>query len=708
MDTTFDSDGILTIAMSTGNDEIYFHKILADGKIIVFGAAHNGTDYDFAMAKINTDGSLDTSFGSGADGKAITSFATGNDYGRSGEILADGKILALGVSGGKFALARYTAGGILDTSFSGDGKLSLNESLSVTTTLSSGTHFIPRIKALSNGKILITGNSSNDFKTIRLLSDGSYDTSFDNDGVVIVDNNFDISSILLEKPDGKIITGGNSYVTNVNDARIKQIELDTNGSVISNTAKQVYDSYDDSITGTLKLSDQSIIVVSSAYINYKKTFVIEKFLPDGFPDTDFGTIGHTYIEASDDASKILLLPDNSIVIKSSTNLYKVTPSGILDTTFGTNGILDLLELTNYQANYNDDILLSIDNKILLACDYIQQSNPNNILTGILKFNLNGTLDTTFGTGGIITYGFSNLSNYNEWPNTFFQDANGKIIVAGISYPQSQLYSTKIALSRLNPNGTFDTTFGTNGKITFDHAPSIWSYNIKATAGNDYLVTFHEPSSSDKTTYTLKISNNGSIVTTFGTNGIASDIAGASNYNTVVLPDGKYLKAGVHNGQFSISRYQANGTSDSTFGTNGEINTAIGLSSSIHTIELQADGKLLAIGSSFDGNSRLITLARYTNVTLGVLDFSEHTNALLVYPNPIGNEATFEYTLNNDEKISIEILDLQGKTVRRIITDQYQKAGKQKLDFTLEGVSTGNYILKIASGKGKQSIHIVKK
>ncbi|TGD56957.1 T9SS type A sorting domain-containing protein [Flavobacterium humi] len=706
LDTTFDGDGIATIAMSTGNDEIYSHKIQADGKIVVFGAAHNGTDYDFAMARITTTGSLDTSFGTG--GKTITSFVVGNDYGRSGEILQDGKILLLGVSGGKFALARYLDNGILDTSFSGDGKLTLNENLTVTTTTTNGSsHFIPRLKILSSGKILMAGNSNNDFKTIQLLADGSYDTSFDFDGVVTVNNNTDTSSILLQKPDGKIITGGNSYVSNLSDAKIKQIELDTNGSVLSNTDKNIYTSYDESIGGTLKLSDQSIVVVSSVYINYQKTLVVEKFLPDGFHDMDFGTLGHTYIAASDNVNKILLLSDDSIIVNSGLSLYKITPSGILDAAFGTAGILNVLELTNYQANYIDDMLISNDNKILLACDYIPDGNST-ILTGILKFNLNGTFDTAFGTNGTITYGFSNLNNYNEWPNAFFQDANGKIIVASVTFPQSQSYSSKISFSRLNPDGSFDSTFGTNGKITHDYAPSIWTNTIRSGTDNGYLVSFHEPSTNGLNSSTLKINNDGSIYTLFGNNGVARDITGTYNNNMIVIPNGKYLKAGLHNNQFSISRYNTDGTSDSTFGTNGEINTTIGFASQIYDIELQADGKLLAIGSSFDGNSRLITLARYTNVTLGTLDFSEGKKALLIYPNPIENEANFEYTLANPEKITITILDFQGKAVKNIVSGQYQDAGKQKLLFSTEGLSSGNYIVRIASESGSQSVHILKK
>lgn len=72
LDTTFDTDGILILAIGTANDQAYSHKIQNDGKIVVFGETFNGTNYDFVVARINSDGTLDTSFGS--NGKVTTTF----------------------------------------------------------------------------------------------------------------------------------------------------------------------------------------------------------------------------------------------------------------------------------------------------------------------------------------------------------------------------------------------------------------------------------------------------------------------------------------------------------------------------------------------------------------------------------------------------------------------------------------------------------
>ena len=94
-----------------------------DGKIVVVGTSATGSGGDFALARYNPNGSLDTSFS--GDGKQTTDFGGVGDGATGVALQADGKIVAVGSSrsgGGDFALARYNPNGSLDTSFSGDGK----------------------------------------------------------------------------------------------------------------------------------------------------------------------------------------------------------------------------------------------------------------------------------------------------------------------------------------------------------------------------------------------------------------------------------------------------------------------------------------------------------------------------------------------------------------------------------------------------------
>lgn len=126
LDTTFDTDGKVTTAIGSIDDRIYAIALQPNGKIVVAGFAYTGSSYDFALARYNTDGSLDATFGNG--GKVTTPFGTGSDDAYAIALQPDGKIVAAGVatiagSGFDFALARYNIDGSLDTTFDGDGKV---------------------------------------------------------------------------------------------------------------------------------------------------------------------------------------------------------------------------------------------------------------------------------------------------------------------------------------------------------------------------------------------------------------------------------------------------------------------------------------------------------------------------------------------------------------------------------------------------------
>src|SRR5712691_1227384 len=119
LDTSFDTDGIVTTPFGTSADEARAVAVQSDGKIVVAGRATIGSTFDFALARYNADGSLDTSFGTG--GKVTTAIGTSTDEAYAIALQSDGKIVVGGRatigSNFDFALARYNTDGTLDTSF---------------------------------------------------------------------------------------------------------------------------------------------------------------------------------------------------------------------------------------------------------------------------------------------------------------------------------------------------------------------------------------------------------------------------------------------------------------------------------------------------------------------------------------------------------------------------------------------------------------
>ena len=208
LDTTFDSDGKVTTAIGSGTDRAFSVAIQSDGKIVVAGLSNNGSNDDFALVRYNTDGTLDTNFDS--DGKVTTAIGSGNEQALSVAIQSDGKIVAAGRSSNgsndDFALVRYNTDGTLDTTFDSDGK--------VTTAIGSGTETAYSVAIQSDGKIVAAGfsfnGSNNDVALVRYNTDGTLDTNFDSDGKVTTDigSYNDYARSVAIQSDGKIVVAG--------------------------------------------------------------------------------------------------------------------------------------------------------------------------------------------------------------------------------------------------------------------------------------------------------------------------------------------------------------------------------------------------------------------------------------------------------------------------------------------------------------------
>lgn len=222
LDATFGTGGIASLDFgASGFDEGGAVVVLPDGKIVVAGSADvNGSgDYDFGVARFHSNGTLDTTFGT--NGFTTTDLGTDvNDYPSFIALQPDGKVVVVGYSNpanSDFAVARYTSGGILDTSFSGDGKL---------TTSFSGTDRPGAVKLLADGKILVAGSSGNGNTAAlaRYEEDGDPDPTFDTDGKLTLARLHDLTQVVMDvQPDGKIV------LASINDEDIHILRLSSSG-----------------------------------------------------------------------------------------------------------------------------------------------------------------------------------------------------------------------------------------------------------------------------------------------------------------------------------------------------------------------------------------------------------------------------------------------------------------------------------------------
>jgi len=222
LDPTFGAGGKVTTDFGSGTDDVRALSIQADGKLVVAGSSVNGTTSDFALARYNTDGSLDTTFGTG--GKVTTAIGSKDDNGFALAIQGDGKLVVAGNSNNGstvvFALARYNSNGSLDPTFGTTG--------TVITDINSRPAFATALGVQANGKLVVGGTSfngsNNDFVVVRYNTDGNLDNSFGGAGKVFTDfsSDSDEARALAIQGDGKLIVVGNSTIGNNFDFALAQ------------------------------------------------------------------------------------------------------------------------------------------------------------------------------------------------------------------------------------------------------------------------------------------------------------------------------------------------------------------------------------------------------------------------------------------------------------------------------------------------------
>lgn len=199
-------DGKVMTNFTSGDDFGWTAALQADGKIVVAGGA-GGVGGRFALARYETDGTLDTTFG-GGDGKVVTDFTRGYDYVDDIEIQDDGMMVAAGAadyfrSQGKVALARYDAAGILDPAFSANGKL--------TTNLTSGWDGAFAVALQNDGKIVVAGQGAGFLAVARYQPTGGLDLTFGGgDGKAFTNftSGVDYADEVAIQDDGKIVAAG--------------------------------------------------------------------------------------------------------------------------------------------------------------------------------------------------------------------------------------------------------------------------------------------------------------------------------------------------------------------------------------------------------------------------------------------------------------------------------------------------------------------
>ena len=443
-------------------------------------------------------------------------------------------------------------------------------------------------------------------------------------------------------------------------------------------------------------NDGKIVVAGQSYNGLNYDFGVVRYNYNGSLDTTFGNNGKVITNFGNDlVNSIAIQSDGKIVVAgvnyngSSVNfaLVRYNTNGSLDTTFDIDG--------KVTTNYNGDdchaysLALQSDGKIVLVGDVINGSGYQGFAA--MRYNTDGSLDTTFGTNGKVFTFFGTPGSTRDNANSVAIQNDGKIVVAG----NSLIINTSInrlAALRYNVDGSLDTSFGNAGILTTNFGAfgaegsslAIQQDGKLVIGGNSILTQ-----NGNKIFAVVRFNIDGSLDTTFDSDGQVTTFIGTfmnNLFSTIIQGDGKILVSGYSNSLndnvFTIVRYNTDGSLDTSFDSDGIVNNISDSSAYLgaYALALQNDGKIVAAGIL---NGRF-GVVRYNNPSLATNTFENQSIKISITPNPFSNQTTFQSNISFNNA-SLLVYNSIGQLVKAI-----NNINGQQITFSRDNLPNGLY------------------
>lgn len=430
--------------------------------------------------------------------------------------------------------------------------------------------------------------------------------------------------------------------------------------------------------------------------------IVGRILSDGTMDSLFGTNGwvvYDHAGFSDYAYDVDLQTDGKIVVSgavSSTSVNKeffvmrLNTNGTFDTTFASTG------KKVFQISTGDDFVseavIQIDGKIVLGGYSNSPTNSSSSAT-FVRLNVDGSLDSTFGTGGISQ---PDNSTQFERVNDFVLKPNGSFIAVGYSGTTFYLAESWGILS----DGTVDSSYGVNGRKIINgmnFANAIGEFN------NQYYIC-GTTASVTQSGIIVAINDIGNDISSFGNAGTTSITMnlGVTYSDLEIQSDGKVVTVGrtklaqsTPAPDIIISRFNLSGIPDVSFGTNGHavIDLANNSNDNSFSIDIQSEDKIVACGVATQASNDDMCIVRLnaTSIPVSVNDFNYLNETVSVFPNPAVDH--FFVQLPQGSSLSkVELITVNGTTI------VLKKTGSNEIQLP-ENLMNGLYILRIFAADG---------
>ncbi|CAN5328371.1 hypothetical protein BH10ACI3_BH10ACI3_20970 [soil metagenome] len=678
LDTSFGVNGTVRTNFGVGYSEINTLVIQSDGKITAFGLAEFDIsgDQEIASARYNTNGTLDSGYGTG--GKLLTGLSLLNSHqnlAKSAVLQSNGKIAVIGtyfefgMPGTATVLIRYNPDGTLDSTLDSDGFIFYD--------FNPNGYDRPNAIALqTDDKIVIAGENNfvgsgtgGDFYFARFNTNGSLDTSFDTDGIVrVAVGGTNRAMAVTVQPNGKIAAAGEAQIVGSNVDAVA-VRLNSDGSLDTTFDSDgiasiiITDHTENNTYSGAFQADGKIITVG--YQNDSSTrydFNAQRFNTDGSADTTFDSDGQVVVpvgfSSGPRANGVAIQTDGKIVAVGEGNggsgndfaLVRYNTDGTLDTTFDGDGRV----LTDFSNSADDAnaIVIQPDGKIVIAGR--SQGNLDYDFAAV-RYNSDGSLDTTFGIGGKVR---ESVLPDGDIAYAVALQTNGMIVLAGLTLNCGDGCRPDFALMRLDSNGSLDTSFGNGGIVISSVAPmnTEWANSVAIQSNGKIVAAGIWRNGSDDDFALFRYNTDGTLDTTFDTDGkVTTGFGGDQAANAVVIqPDGKIIAGGYSSGNgsedFALVRYNADGSLDTTFDSDGIVTTPVSESSDkVNSLVIRADGKIVAAGNAGDGKEQDFAIAQYDSA--GTLDSMFGTNGVTIVDFGV-DERAFGVALQSDGKVVV--------------------------------------------------------
>lgn len=513
------------------------------------------------------------------------------------------------------------------------------------------------------------------FYSIVCFPQVSYDTSFGVNGVAKNCNNFTISNGSTNhsmgfQSNGKIITMGWNAVGGTT-CSATLVRYNADGSI--DTSFGINGVIENTMCGTvppgfypfqmvIQPDDKLLIMgLQQSDANY---YWVMRLSPDGVLDTSFNSIGYKIISLGtmqDRGQCIALQPDGKILLGGTSGsvgqyftMIRLTTTGAFDTTFGTNGVVQTL-FPNSAQSFGTCIAVQPDGKLVMG-GYAQTYTDSPFEFAVARYMPNGTLDATFGIGGMITTDI--VPNASDQIANITLQPDGKIIAVGLG----DIANTNIMKGvRYLPNGSLDTTFADNGIVSFSNSYSYF------------------PS--------VALQSDGKIIVTGG-------------QDTCL-----------------IYRINSNGTLDNTLVTNDflmPLNSS--MNQTARKVLIQSNGKILIGGGYNTSVTPYIICTFVLRLNPGELGIEEFTtNTAVLYPNPTTGLCTLQLQ-EPVKEAAVEVYDVMGRKVYSNFLGSSQLAdgslsadeNAHQLQLDLTQYPSGAYFVTIKTETGTMKQTIIKK